>query len=45
MNARSQRLSCAQDAIVLPENSDCPVEPGALLISLRWHLDKITFTY
>ena len=45
MDARSQHLSCAQDAMVLPENGDCFVEPVALLISLRWHLDKITFTY
>jgi hypothetical protein len=45
MDARSQHLSCAKDAIVLPENSDCLVELVALLISLRWHLDKITFTY
>jgi hypothetical protein len=45
MNARTQRLSCAQDATVFPENSDCPVETGAPLIRFRWHLDKITFTY
>jgi hypothetical protein len=32
MDARTQRLSCAQDTTVFPENSDCPLEPGALLI-------------
>jgi hypothetical protein len=34
MDARTQRMSCAQDAIVFPENSDRPVEPGTLLIRL-----------
>jgi hypothetical protein len=45
MDARAQCLSCAQDTTVFPENSDCPVEPGAPLIHFCWHLDKITFTY
>jgi hypothetical protein len=45
MDASTQRLSCAQDTIVFPENGDCIVEPGTLLIRIFWLLDKITFTY
>ena len=45
MDARPQRLSRAKDTAVFPENSNCPVEPGTLLIRFRWNFDKITFTY
>lgn len=45
MNARMQRLRCAQDTAVFPEESDCPVKSGALLIYLSRCFDKITFTY
>jgi hypothetical protein len=45
MDASTQRLSCAQNTTMFLENSDCSFEPGALLICLRRHFDKITFTY
>jgi hypothetical protein len=45
MDACPERLACPQNTTVFLENSDCSVKPGTLLILLRWHLDKITFTY
>jgi hypothetical protein len=34
MDAPTQRLSRVQDSTVFPENSDCSVEPGTLLIRI-----------
>jgi hypothetical protein len=45
MDTRLQRLSCAQNTTVFPENSERSVEPGTGPIRIGWLFEKNTLTY